>query len=495
MFTTLTKKLNQAFRSITGSGVLSEKNIQEGLREIRLALLEADVHFGVVKTFIAKVQEKAIGIKVLPGVSPSQQFVQVVHDELTALLGGSEAELNLHAIPSTIMVVGLQGSGKTTSLAKMALYLKKQKKKPYLVPLDVYRPAAIEQLQTLGAQIDVPVYPTLAAEKPLDIAKKAYAEAVRHGADVILIDTAGRLHIDAPLMQELAELKAAMDPQEILFVADAMIGQEAANVAQTFHDTLGITGVIFTKTDGDARGGAILSIKYTTGVPVQFIGTGEKITDFERFYPDRIANRILGMGDVLSLIEKAQEHIEQEEIEALEKKFKKASFTFEDFLKQLQRLQNIGSLESIVKMLPGGSSLLEKMNNQMLPENELKKTKAIIQSMTKFERNNPDSITASRKRRIAQGSGTTLHDINNLIKNFDAMKKTMQSLMNNKGGSGFDAMKNLFGKVGNKLGGGMQNMLPDMSSLFGTAPSSQGISKSAAKRKKEKRKKERKKRR
>ncbi|MDE7468935.1 MAG: signal recognition particle protein, partial [Desulfovibrionaceae bacterium] len=409
MFDTLTKRLTSALKTITGKGTLTESNIQEGLREVRKALLEADVNLSVVKTFIERVKEKALGTKVLRSLSPVQQFIDVVREELTQLLGGESSELNLKSRPSSLMMVGLQGSGKTTSLAKIALFLKKQGRRPYLVPVDIYRPAAILQLQTLAEELQLPVYPSTVDMSVLDIAKNAIQDAKEHGADVLLFDTAGRLHIDEKLMQELRDLREYIQPDEILFVADAMLGQDATTVAEQFNSTVPLTGIVFTKTDGDARGGAILSIKEVTGASVKFVGTGEKITDIEPFHPERMAERILGMGDILTLIEKTKEGIEEEELLVLEQKMRKATFTFEDFLTQMKRLQSIGSIESLLRMMPGGSAIMDKLGTKGVSQEELKKTEAIIQSMTHQERTNKVEITQSRKVRIANGSGSSLN--------------------------------------------------------------------------------------
>ncbi|MCR4666211.1 MAG: signal recognition particle protein [Desulfovibrio sp.] len=435
MFDSLSDRLNGVFRSLTGRGQLTEENIQAGLKEVRLALLEADVNFSVVKTFVDNIRGKCIGQDVLKGVNPGQQVIKIVHDELVSILGGDTTELVLQgAQPASILLVGLQGSGKTTSAGKLANLLRKKKMRPYLVPLDVYRPAAIDQLTTLARQLDMPCFPSTTDMKPRDIALQALEKAKEEQATVLLLDTAGRLHVDEPLMEELEELKDALHPQEILFVADAMTGQDAVNVAQSFHERLGLTGVILTKMDGDARGGAALSIRSVIGAPVKFVGMGEKLSEMEVFHPDRIAGRILGMGDVLTLVEKAQETINEEEAAALAEKMKRASFDLEDFRAQLRKIKKLGSLDTILKLIPGLGSLREKLQEASgaMPEKELAKTEAIINSMTAKERRNPDILNASRRARIAKGSGVTVADVNNLIRQFEAMRKMMKGVMNGK---------------------------------------------------------------
>lgn len=484
MFDTLTKRLTSALKTITGKSALTESNIQEGLKEVRKALLEADVNLSVVKTFIERVKEKALGTKVLRSLSPAQQFIDVVRGELTEILGGESAELVLRSQPSSLMMVGLQGSGKTTSLAKIALFLKKQGRKPYLVPVDIYRPAAILQLQTLAKELELPVYPSTTEMTALEIAERAIIDAKEKGADVLLFDTAGRLHIDETLMRELRHLYEFIKPDEVLFVADAMLGQDATTVAKEFNDTLPLTGIVFTKTDGDARGGAILSIKEVTGTQVKFVGTGEKITDIEPFYPDRMAERILGMGDILTLIEKTKEGLEEEELEELERKMRKATFTFEDFLTQMKRLQSIGSIESLLRMMPGGSAIMDKLGTKGISQEELKKTEAIIQSMTMQERTNKVEITQARRVRIAKGSGTSLNDVTMLLKNFQMMRETMKHMM---GGSGTkrSSQQDLMRSIMERMGANIPSF------LGGNPYKKQELSKSAQKKKKEKRKKER----
>ncbi len=407
---------------------------------MRLALLEADVNFKVVKDFVDQVREKCLGQDLIKGVSPAQQVVQVVHDQLVELLGGDTATLNLKGDnPAVIMLVGLQGSGKTTSAAKIANFLRKNREKPLLAPADVYRPAAIDQLVTLARQLDMPFYPSTIQMNPVQIAKDAIAQARADNANVVLLDTAGRLHVDEPLMEELCAIKAAVNPREILFVADAMTGQDAVNVAETFNERLGLTGVVLTKMDGDARGGAALSIRSVTGAPVKFVGMGEKLSEIEVFHPDRIAGRILGMGDVLTLVEKAQAEFEADEVRELERKMRKASFDLEDFRNQMRRIKKIGSLDSILKMIPGLGALREKISqaNDVLPEKEMARTEAIINSMTMAERRNPDILNGSRRQRIARGAGVSVAQVNQLVRQFEQMRKMMKGMM---GGKGMPAM-------------------------------------------------------
>lgn len=435
MFESLSDRLSGVFRNFGGRGKLTEENIQSGLREVRLALLEADVNFKVVKEFVEQVKEKCLGQEVLKGVSPTQQVVKIVHDQLVDLLGGESASLDTSGSgPSVIMFAGLQGSGKTTSAAKLANYLRKHKERPYLVPADVYRPAAIDQLMVLAKQLDMPCYPSTTEMNPVQIARDALAEAKKMDATVILLDTAGRLHVDEPLMRELEAIKASVKPREILFVADAMTGQDAVNVAEKFNERLGLTGVVLTKMDGDARGGAALSIKAVTGAPVKFVGMGEKISELEVFHPDRVAGRILGMGDVLTLVEKAQSEFDADEVEALERKMRKASFNLEDFRTQMRRIKKLGSLESILKMIPGMSQISEKLAQarDMAPEKELARVEAIINSMTMAERHNPDIINGSRRARIAKGSGVTVAQVNQLLRQFEQMRKMMKNMLGGK---------------------------------------------------------------
>ena len=429
MFDSLSDKLNSVFRGFSGRAQLTEANIQEGLREVRLALLEADVNFKVVKEFIERVREACLGEEVAKNLNPAQQVVKIVHDELVDLLGGDATGLNLSGkAPHVIMMVGLQGSGKTTSAGKLAHYLRAQNHRPYLVPADVYRPAAIDQLVSLAKQLDMPYYPSTVMMPPVEIAKAAVREAEVAGCDIILLDTAGRLHIDEALMQELKNLREAVKPAEILFVADAMTGQDAVTVAAAFDEALGISGVVLTKMDGDARGGAALSIKSVTGKSVKFVGMGEKITELEPFYPDRVAGRILGMGDMLTLIEKAQDSFAEEEAEVLARKFEKAEFDFEDFRTQMRRIRKIGSFESILKLIPGMGGLTKQIGDMSIPEKEMARLDAMICSMTPAERRNPKLLNPSRKQRIAKGSGVEVAQVNQMIKQFDTMRSMMQKL-------------------------------------------------------------------
>ena len=435
MFENLSDRLSSAFRNLRGQGRLTEENIQAGLREVRLALLEADVNFKVVKDFVESVRAKCLGQEVVKGVSPAQQVVKIVHDELVSLLGGETAELNLQGRePAVIMLVGLQGSGKTTSAGKIANLLRKRKMRPYLVPADVYRPAAIDQLTVLAKQLDMPCYPSTTAMSPVEIARAALEEARAMQATVMLLDTAGRLHVDEPLMQELEALKEAVQPQEILFVADAMTGQAAVEVAEAFNARLGLTGVVLTKMDGDARGGAALSIRAVTGAPVKFVGMGEKLSEMELFHPDRIAGRILGMGDVLTLVEKAQATINAEEAEELARKMRKASFDLEDFRTQMRRIKKLGSLDSILKMIPGLGGIREKLAEAggAMPEKEMARTEAIINSMTPDERRRPEILNGSRRARIARGAGVTVAQVNQLVRQFEQMRQMMKGMMGGK---------------------------------------------------------------
>jgi len=426
VFTGLSSRLEDVFRRLKSRGKLTEANIGEALREVRLALLEADVNYGVVKDFIERVREKAIGTAVLQSLTPGQQVVKVVHQELMSLMGDSQSKLNLASQPPTIvMLVGLQGSGKTTTAAKLAKRMQKDGRRPFLVPADVYRPAAITQLKVLGQQITVPVWETNPAAKPLDICREAIANARSRGHDVVIIDTAGRLHIDEGMMEELKGLRQELAPHEILFVADSMTGQDAVNVAKSFNEALTIDGVILTKLDGDARGGAALSIWSVTGKPIKFVGLGEKIDALEPFHPERIASRILGMGDILSLIERAEEAISVEKAKELEKKLREESFTLADFKDQLQQVRSIGSLDQILSMLPG----MGGVKNLRVDEKEFVRIEAIINSMTPSERENPSMIDGSRRRRIAQGSGTQIQDVNRLLKQFAETRKLMKRLM------------------------------------------------------------------
>ncbi len=428
MFENLTEKLNRVFKTLKGQGKLTEKNIQDALREVRLALLEADVHYKVAKNFVAAIKERAVGQEVLSSLTPGQQVIKIVNEELTRLLGGEAVSLDLMGRPPIcLMLVGLQGSGKTTTAAKLATYLKKGNHKPCMVAADVYRPAAIDQLVTLGKQINVPVYADFDQKDPEKICYDALGYAKQGGNNILIVDTAGRLHIDTELMDELRRLKEVLNPNEILFVADAMTGQDAVNVASEFNRELEITGVILTKMDGDARGGAALSIREVTGKPIKFIGTGEKVDALEVFHPDRMSSRILGMGDVLTLIEKAQESFDEKQALDLARKIREDSFTLEDFRDQLRQVRKLGSLEQILSMLPGMSNL-KQMKNFKVDEKELVRVEAIINSMTPEERRNHSIINASRRRRIAKGSGTTIQDVNRLLKNYVQAKKMMRQL-------------------------------------------------------------------
>ncbi len=443
MFESLTDKLELTFKRLRGQGKISEKNIDDALREVRLALLEADVHVKVVKSFLDAVKAKAMGQDVLQSLTPEQQFIKVVRDELVALLGGELSEIDLKtAPPAVIMLVGLQGSGKTTTVAKLARYFKKEKQRsPYLVSADVYRPAAIDQLKILGKELDLPVYDSNPTTSPVAICRQALEEAKRKLCDVLLIDTAGRLHIDEELMQELSAIKDAVRPHQILFVADSMTGQDAVNQAMGFDSKLALSGIILTKLDGDARGGAALSIREMVGKPILFSGVGEKLDALEPFYPDRLASRILGMGDVLSLIDKVQQNVEQKEAERLQQAFQKQQFTLEEFQLQLQQIKRMGSMGSLLEMIPGGKKLASQVDAEKA-EQELKRVDAIINSMTLQERRNPALLNGSRRRRVAQGSGTTVTDINRLMKQFMEMKKMMQRV--SKGG-----MRSLLGRMPN----------------------------------------------
>ncbi|HWP49116.1 MAG TPA: signal recognition particle protein [Candidatus Limnocylindrales bacterium] len=429
MFDNLSNKLQITLKKLKGHGKLSEQNIKEALREVRLALLEADVNFKVVKEFVDRVRERAIGQEVMKSLTPGQQLVKIVHEELTGLMGQDRARLASASTPPTvILLVGLQGSGKTTTAAKLANLLMKEGFKPLLVAADVYRPAAIKQLEVLGTQIHAPVYLNLEEKDPRVICKEALQKAKSQGLTHLLVDTAGRLHIDQALMEELKDLKKILAPSEILLVVDAMTGQDAVTVAERFNEDLAITGVILTKLDGDARGGAALSIKAVTQKPIKFIGTGEKLEGLEPFHPERMASRILGMGDVLSLIEKAEQSLDEEKARELEKKIKERSFTLEDFRDQLRQIRNMGPLDQLLEMIPGFSTLKASKNIQV-DEKELVKIEAMINSMTPKERNNYKIINGSRRKRIALGSGTTVQDVNKLLKQFDQTRKMMTKLV------------------------------------------------------------------
>ena len=429
MLENLGNRFQDIFKKIRGHGRLSESNIKDALREVKMSLLEADVNYKVVKDFTNKISEKAIGTEVIKGVNPAQQFIKLVNDELVELLGGTSSKLTKGLRnPTIIMLAGLQGAGKTTFAAKLAKFLKKQNEKLLLVGVDVYRPAAIKQLQVLGQQIGVDVYSEEDTKDVVGIATRAIEKAKGINATYMIVDTAGRLHIDETLMEELKELKRAIKPQEILLVVDAMIGQDAVNLAESFNNALSVDGVILTKLDGDTRGGAALSIKAVVGKPIKFIGVGEKLNDIEIFHPDRLVSRILGMGDVVSLVEKAQEVIDENEAKSLEEKIKSQKFDLNDFLKQLQTIKRLGSLGGILKLIPG----IPKIDDLAPAEKEMKKVEAIIQSMTKEERKKPDILKASRKIRIAKGSGTDVSDVNKLLKQFEQMKSMMKMFSSGK---------------------------------------------------------------
>jgi signal recognition particle subunit SRP54 len=429
MFENLSDRLEGVFKKLRGHGKLSEDNIQEAMREVRMALLEADVHYTVVKEFIAEITERAVGQEVLQSLSPGQQVVKVVHDALVELLGGEYKQLRLTGRqPAIIMMVGLQGSGKTTSTAKLAKLLKKKGRRPYLVPADVYRPAAIEQLRVLGESIDAPVHPSTVSQDPVDICRAALLRAVHENYDTIIIDTAGRLHVDQELMDELVRIKTAIEPAEILLVADAMTGQDAVSVADSFNKKLSITGVVLSKMEGDARGGAALSIKKISQCPIKFVGTGEGLDALEIFYPDRLASRILGMGDVLTLIEKAEEVVDKKKADQLAKKIRKNLFTLEDFRDQIQQIKKMGSLEQIMGMIPGMNKLKQLKNVPKPDEKELVRVEAIINSMTLQERRRYQIIDASRRQRIAKGSGTSVQDVNKVLKSYADMLKMMKKM-------------------------------------------------------------------
>lgn len=428
MFQNLADKLSNAFKRFRSKGKLTEADVKEGMREVKLALLEADVSFKVVKDFIKRVTERAVGTQVLESLMPGQQVVKIVHEELIELMGKTQAKLEISSRPPTIiMMVGLQGAGKTTHSGKIAGLYKKQGKNPLLVACDVYRPAAIKQLQIVGSQLNIPVFADEKSKNPVAIAKNAVEFAKKNGNDMVFIDTAGRLHVDEVLMKELQDIKQTVGPTEILLVVDSMLGQDAVNVAESFNEMLDITGVVLTKLDGDTRGGAALSVRYVTGKPIKFVGTGEKLDTIEPFHPDRMASRILGMGDVLTLIEKAEEAYDKKQAEALEKKMRENSFTLTDYLEQMAQLKKMGSLESVMAMVPGMSGKDVKVDEDMIV-----RTEAIILSMTVKERNNPDIINSSRKKRIAKGSGTSVEEVNKLLKQFDQMKKLMKQMSSGK---------------------------------------------------------------
>ncbi|GAA0099933.1 signal recognition particle protein [Paraclostridium bifermentans] len=427
IFEGLADKLQGALGKLKSKGKLTEKDVKDAMREVKLALLEADVNFKVVKDFVKKVQERAVGQDVMESLTPAQHVIKIVNEELTSLMGDVQSKIMISPKPPTvIMMVGLQGAGKTTTSGKLGGYFKKQGKKPLLVACDIYRPAAIKQLQVVGEKLDIPVFSMGDKESPVNIAKAGYNHAVKNNHDLVIIDTAGRLHIDETLMTELQNIKSEVKPHEILLVVDSMTGQDAVNVAQSFNDALGVDGVVLTKLDGDTRGGAALSIRAVTQKPIKFIGMGEKLDDLEPFHPDRMASRILGMGDILSLIEKAQENIDLEKAKELESKIKKQDLDFEDFLEQMEQIQKMGPLNKVIEMIPGMGQVKDQLGDIDMNNKEIVRTKAIVQSMTIEERRNPSILNASRKKRIARGSGTSVQDVNRLIKQFDEMKKMMK---------------------------------------------------------------------
>ena len=457
IFESLSDRLQQTFKKLRGHGKLTEDDVDEAMREVRMALLEADVNFKVVKNFVKKVKERAIGQEVLETLTPAQVVIKIVDEELTALMGGTQSRINMSPQPPTIiMMAGLQGAGKTTSVGKLGLALKKQGKRPLLVADDIYRPAAITQLEVIGKQLGLPVFKKEGCKDAVEIANEAVAFSQSHMNDVVIIDTAGRLQIDEKLMQELRDIKGAVHPHEILLVVDAMTGQESVNVAKSFNETLGLDGVVMTKLDGDARGGAALSIKAVTGVPIKFVGLGEKLEPLEPFHPDRMASRILGMGDVLSLVEKAQQTFDAEEAQKMAKKLRKDEFTLDDFLSQMQQVKKLGSLENILGMIPGMGGLKKQLEGQDIDLNgkEMRQIEAIIHSMTPKERADISIINGSRRKRIAQGSGTRVQDVNKLLKQFGEMKKMMKKMKKMKGKKGMPNLGGLgdLGGLG-KLGG------------------------------------------
>ena len=455
-FEGLSEKLNAVFKSLKGKGRLTEADVRNGMREVRLALLEADVSYKVVKDFVAQVTERCVGSDVLESLTPAQQIIKIVNEELTKLMGSTNARLNTaNRGPTVVMMVGLQGAGKTTNGAKLAGLMRRQfGKRPLLAACDVYRPAAINQLQVVGKQLDIPVF-EMGQIDPVTIAKEAVKYAADHGNDMVFLDTAGRLHIDEALMDELRNIKAAVKPNEILLVVDAMAGQDAVNAAKAFDDALGIDGVMLTKLDGDARGGAALSIRATTGKPIKFIGTGEKLDMIELFHPDRMASRILGMGDMLSFIEKAEQQYDEQQAKKLEEKLRKNRLTLSDYLDQLEQLQNMGDLSQIASMLPG--NMAKGFDPDQIDPKQFARTKAIIQSMTLQERENPQILNASRKRRIAAGCGQQVSDVNRLLKGFETMQQMTKALTRGKRGMG--ALSGLMGGGGGMHGFGRKKRL------------------------------------
>jgi signal recognition particle subunit SRP54 len=448
VFEGLANRLQSVFSKLKGKGKVTEDDVNEAMREVRLALLEADVNFKVVKDFIAKVKERAVGQEVMKSFTPAMVVIDIVNKELTELMGGTQSKLaKAQRPPTVIMMVGLQGAGKTTTSGKLARLLQKQNHRPLLVAADVYRPAAIRQLQILGEQIKVPVFSLGENANPVDIAEAGLAHAKENGNDYVIIDTAGRLHIDEQLMDELKNIRERVNPTEILLVVDAMTGQDAVNVAQSFHSQMGLTGVVLTKLDGDTRGGAALSVKAVTGCPIKFAAMGEKIDALEPFHPERMASRILGMGDMLTLIEKAQANIDAEKAAELERKMRNAEFTFEDFLEQMEQVRKMGPLDQILEMLPGMNQL-KGMKNFKVDEKQMARVEAIVKSMTKEEKRKPEILNASRRKRIAAGSGTSIQDVNRLIKQFEDMRKMMKQFSTMMGGKGAKGWKGKAGRGG-----------------------------------------------
>ncbi|MEK4253088.1 signal recognition particle protein [Ureibacillus sp. FSL K6-2830] len=441
-FEGLSERLQSTIQKIKGKGKVTEADVKQMMREVRLALIEADVNLKVVKDFVKKVSERAVGVEVMKSLTPGQQVIKIVKDELTELMGGEQSQIKFNTKPPTvIMMVGLQGAGKTTTSGKLANVLrKKYNRKPLLVAADIYRPAAIKQLETLGKQLSIPVFSLGANVSPVKIAEEAIEHAKKEHYDVVIIDTAGRLHIDEELMDELKNIRAIKEPDEVFLVVDAMTGQDAVNVAQSFNDAIGISGVILTKLDGDTRGGAALSIRAVTEKPIKFVGMGEKMDALEPFHPERMASRILGMGDVLSLIEKAQANVDLEKAKELEEKFKTQSFTFDDFVEQIKAVRKMGPLEDLLKMLPGANKI-KGLNNIQIDEKQIDRLEAIIYSMTPEERERPEIINASRKKRIAKGSGTSIQEVNRLLKQFEDMKKMMKQMTSMTQGKGKKKMK------------------------------------------------------
>ncbi|MER1955959.1 MAG: signal recognition particle protein [Solibacillus sp.] len=441
-FEGLAERLQGTIQKIKGKGKVSEQDVKEMMREVRFALIEADVNLKVVKEFVKKVSERAVGVDVMKSLTPGQQVIKIVQEELTTLMGGEQSPIKFSTRPPTvIMMVGLQGAGKTTTTGKLASVLrKKYNKKPLLVAADVYRPAAVQQLQTLGKQLSLPVFALGTDISPVEIARQAIEHAKEEHHDVVLIDTAGRLHIDETLMQELKDIRALKEPDEVFLVVDAMTGQDAVNVAQNFNEAVGITGVVLTKLDGDTRGGAALSIRAVTEKPIKFVGMGEKMDALEPFHPERMASRILGMGDVLSLIEKAQANVDMDKAKELEEKFMTQSFTFDDFIEQLQAVKKMGPLDELLKMIPGASKM-KGLENAKVDEKQMGRIEAIIYSMTSTEKTNPEIISASRKKRIATGSGTSIQEVNRLLKQFEDMKKMMKQMTGMTQGKGKKKMK------------------------------------------------------